>query len=110
MWTPTQPRNRRRFTDFGRSLVLERTATFRGGRYSYRQMMTLPRGATEDVIPEDEWRALERTNIMRALERARYQLWGKGGAADLLGINAATLASRLRKLGIRASELKRRSA
>jgi transcriptional regulator with GAF, ATPase, and Fis domain len=64
----------------------------------------------EDVIPEDEWRALERTNIMRALERARYQLWGKGGAADLLGINAATLASRLRKLGIRASELKRRSA
>ena len=24
---------------------------------------------------------------MRALERARYQLWGSGGAADLLGTN-----------------------
>lgn len=64
---------------------------------------------TEDVIPEHAWRTLERANIMRALERARYQLWGSGGAADLLGINAGTLSSRLRKLGIRASDLKRRS-
>ena len=64
---------------------------------------------TEDVITERAWRALERANIMRALERAHYQLWGSGGAADLLGINAGTLSSRLRKLGIRASELKRRS-
>ena len=64
---------------------------------------------TDDVIPEHAWRTLERANIMRALERARYQLWGSGGAADLLGINAGTLSSRLRKLGIRASDLKRRS-
>jgi hypothetical protein len=35
-------------------------------------------------------------------------LWGTGGAADLLGMNAGTLSSRLRKLGIRASDLKRR--
>ena len=63
---------------------------------------------TDDVITERAWRALERANVMRALERAHYQLWGSGGAADLLGINAGTLSSRLRKLGIRASELKRR--
>ena len=68
-----------------------------------------PSPPTDDVITEDAWRALERANIMRALERAGYQLWGRGGAADLLGINAATLSSRLRKLGIRASDLKRRS-
>ena len=75
------------------------------------QAVPLPSGA-EDVEPQSEvitdrrWRELERSNILRALRRADFRLWGAGGAADLLGVNAATLASRLKKLGIRARDLK----
>jgi transcriptional regulator with GAF, ATPase, and Fis domain len=52
------------------------------------------------VITERECRARERANVIRALERSGGRVYGRGGAADLLGINPATLASRLRALRI----------
>ena len=58
----------------------------------------LPR--TEAVIPEAEWRIHERANVLTALRQARFRVSGKGGAAELLGINPATLASRIKALGI----------
>jgi transcriptional regulator with GAF, ATPase, and Fis domain len=61
-----------------------------------------------DVVPERRWRELERANVLRALTRARFRLSGHGGAADLLGVNAATLASRLKRLGIRPRDHKSR--
>lgn len=42
-------------------------------------------GADEAVIPEQEWRNLERANVIAALRRAGSRISGKGGAADLLG-------------------------
>jgi transcriptional regulator with GAF, ATPase, and Fis domain len=54
----------------------------------------------ETVIPENEWRNRERANIVAALRQAHFKISGKGGAADLLGINPGTLASRLKALGI----------
>ncbi|MBI5086478.1 MAG: sigma 54-interacting transcriptional regulator [Acidobacteria bacterium] len=56
--------------------------------------------SSEAVIPEREWRDLERANIIAALRQANSRISGKGGAADLLGVNASTLASRLKTLGI----------
>lgn len=56
------------------------------------------------VIPEDEWRERERANILNAMHQANYRVSGKGGAADLLGINPGTLASRLKVLGIRKGD------
>ena len=54
-----------------------------------------------DVILTDrECRAHERENLMRALRRADGRVYGAGGAAELLGINPTTLASRLRALKI----------
>jgi transcriptional regulator of acetoin/glycerol metabolism len=54
-----------------------------------------------DVILTDrECRARERANVIKALERAEGRVYGAGGAADLLGINPTTLASRLRALKI----------
>jgi transcriptional regulator with GAF, ATPase, and Fis domain len=44
---------------------------------------------------------VEREHISRTLAAARWRIQGKGGAADLLGINASTLRARMRKLGIR---------
>ena len=52
------------------------------------------------VVTEHEWRELERANVRRALEQAGYRVYGPGGAAALLGVNGATLASRLKKLGL----------
>jgi transcriptional regulator with GAF, ATPase, and Fis domain len=60
-----------------------------------------------DIIPEGRWLDLERDNVLRALRRAGFRLYGRGGAADMLGLNAGTLASRLKRLGIVVSELKR---
>jgi transcriptional regulator with GAF, ATPase, and Fis domain len=52
---------------------------------------------------EAEWRRLERENLLAALEAAGGKVAGSNGAATLLGVNANTLASRLRALGIRRS-------
>jgi transcriptional regulator with GAF, ATPase, and Fis domain len=49
---------------------------------------------------EAEWRKMERENLLRALKQAGGKVSGDGGAADLLGVNPNTLASRLRTLGI----------
>lgn len=54
----------------------------------------------EAVIPEQEWRERERANIVIALRQAGARVSGKGGAADLLGVNPSTLASRMKALGI----------
>jgi transcriptional regulator with GAF, ATPase, and Fis domain len=54
----------------------------------------------EVVITDRECRDRERANVMRALERSAGRVYGRGGAAELLGINPATLASRLRALKI----------
>lgn len=53
------------------------------------------------IIKSDDLSKLERENILAALEFARWKISGVGGAAELLGINPSTLASRLRTLGIR---------
>ncbi|MFN0104428.1 MAG: sigma 54-interacting transcriptional regulator [Bryobacteraceae bacterium] len=55
------------------------------------------------VIPEREWRSMEKANILAAMEAAGGKVSGTGGAAELLGIHPATLASRLRVLGLRGS-------
>jgi transcriptional regulator with GAF, ATPase, and Fis domain len=52
------------------------------------------------VIHEKEWRERERANLLAALHAANFRISGKGGAAELLGINAGTLASRLKAFGI----------
>jgi transcriptional regulator with GAF, ATPase, and Fis domain len=57
--------------------------------------------ADEVVLTDRECRDRERANVMRALERSAGRVYGRGGAAELLGINPATLASRLRALKIK---------
>ena len=65
------------------------------------RMTATPGPDTPDLILTDrECRARERANLMKALERAEGRIYGAGGAAELLGINPTTLASRLRALKI----------
>ncbi|WP_276482376.1 sigma-54-dependent transcriptional regulator [Paraflavitalea pollutisoli] len=42
----------------------------------------------------------ERDHILQTLARCNWRIYGRGGAADLLNINASTLRSRMSKLGI----------
>lgn len=54
----------------------------------------------EVILTDRECRARERANLMKALQRADGRVYGEGGAAELLGMNPTTLASRLRALKI----------
>jgi transcriptional regulator with GAF, ATPase, and Fis domain len=93
--------------------VIERAVILSKGA-RLRLDLALPRvngAAAEPMVPSDrhgddvvltdrECRERERANVMRALERSEGRVYGRGGAAELLGINPTTLASRLRALKI----------
>ncbi|MNG18004.1 Bacterial regulatory protein, Fis family [compost metagenome] len=46
-------------------------------------------------------RELERNNMQAALKASDGKLFGKGGAAELLGLKPTTLASRFKRLEIK---------
>jgi PAS domain S-box-containing protein len=54
----------------------------------------------DGFLTEAQMRDLERSNMHAALKAANGKLFGKGGAAQLLGIKPTTLASRLKRLDI----------
>ena len=59
-----------------------------------------PQPAIGDVVPEPQWRELERRNLLNALRRANWKISGKGGAAELLQIKPSTLESRMKAFAI----------
>jgi PAS domain S-box-containing protein len=90
--------------------VIERAAiTSRDGRLNLDR--ALPENARELPSREGtgapairtvkELEALERENLLRALEAASWKISGEGGAAALLGMNPSTLTSRMKALGLR---------
>jgi len=58
--------------------------------------LTPPRPRSAAVIPDQEWRVMERDNLIAALRVANGRVAGDEGAATLLGIHPATLTSRLK--------------
>jgi PAS domain S-box-containing protein len=54
----------------------------------------------DSILTTDDFKQIERRNIERALRASNGRISGSGGAADLLGLNANTLASRMKVLGI----------
>lgn len=62
--------------------------------------ISLPDREPDELITAEKWRELERANLLAALRRSHNRVSGKGGAAELLGVNPATLTSRLKALGI----------
>jgi PAS domain S-box-containing protein len=57
-------------------------------------------GAAAVIRTAAEMEALERENLVRALEACGWQVAGANGAARRLGLSPSTLASRLKALGI----------
>ncbi|MBF8668242.1 sigma 54-interacting transcriptional regulator [Pseudomonas putida] len=56
--------------------------------------------ANATILTDEQLRALERENTLAALRACQGKLFGKDGAAQLLGLKPTTLASRLKRLGI----------
>ena len=52
---------------------------------------------------EAEMLLRERENILAVLEKSNWKIKGADGAAELLGVNPATLLSRMRKMGLKRS-------
>jgi PAS domain S-box-containing protein len=53
------------------------------------------------VVPEHEMRRRERDNTLVALQQADWKIYGKGGAAERLGLKPTTLVARIKKMGIK---------
>jgi len=56
--------------------------------------------AAGEILTERHLRQLERDNLIAALTRTGWRVGGANGAAELLGISASTLKSRMRALAI----------
>jgi transcriptional regulator with GAF, ATPase, and Fis domain len=87
--------------------VIERaTILARGsGRLHFDLPRTRPRRETAApppaVLKREDLARQEIDNILAALEQSGGRVFGRGGAAELLGMKPTTLASRLKALGIR---------
>jgi PAS domain S-box-containing protein len=53
------------------------------------------------VVAETEMRRWERDNTLAALQQAEWKIYGKGGAAERLGLKPTTLVARIKKMGIK---------
>jgi PAS domain S-box-containing protein len=58
-------------------------------------------GASAPIRTVEEMNALERSNLLLALQTAGWRVSGENGAAQLLGMHPSTLTSRMKALGIR---------
>ncbi len=52
-------------------------------------------------LTEQDFKKLEHDNLVNALESTKWQIYGKDGAAELLGMNPSTLRSRIKALAIK---------
>ena len=60
------------------------------------------------AVSEAEWKRRGRQNLLAALQQMGEKIYGPGGAAELLTIEPATRASRLKALGIKRPSRRRR--
>jgi len=61
-------------------------------------------GDGADYLTEEEFRALEKQNMIAVLRHADGRVWGSDGAAALLGIKPSTLTYRMKAMGISKQE------
>lgn len=57
-----------------------------------------------EFLTDAEFRELEKSNVLAALRKANWQVWGQDGAAELLGIKPSTLNYRMKNFGIQRQE------
>ncbi len=60
--------------------------------------------AVDGVMTVDEERDRSRNNIIAALKKSRWKVYGSDGAANILGLHPQTLTNKMKKLGIKKNE------
>lgn len=84
--------------------LMERQYILSGGNEIHS--ISLPAGIESAVYPDEKLETLEemeRTHIMKVLKACNGRVAGRSGAAEILGIPAQTLYSKMKKLGIRST-------
>jgi formate hydrogenlyase transcriptional activator len=82
--------------------IIERSVLMSDGK----ELQGLPMLSSGKAVEQPQHAAIktmaenEKDHILKALSICNHKLYGPGGAAELLGINASTLKSRMNKLGI----------
>ena len=82
-------------TSTGRSLRFDLPAISGAAPASTAAAVEAPAIATDA-----EMKRRERANLLAALEETGWKISGPEGAAELLGVRATTLSSRIKKLGL----------
>lgn len=60
-----------------------------------------PKPETNSYLTYDEFKELEKANVISALKHANWKTWGDEGAAALLGVKPSTLAYQMKTFGIK---------
>lgn len=60
-----------------------------------------PTPAKTEILSDQEMKRREKDNILAALQKAKWKIYGTDGAAELLKIKPTTLASRIKKFGLK---------
>ena len=84
--------------------VIERAMIVCAGRHL---RMTVPKPATAKLESSTILADLESTHIRTVLESTNWRVRGAGGAAERLGLKPTTLESRMAKLGIRRTSVRK---
>ncbi|PCJ27532.1 MAG: Fis family transcriptional regulator [SAR86 cluster bacterium] len=66
-----------------------------------QQAVNSPVAVASSYLTNDEFKELEKANIIAALQHSNWKTWGDNGAAVLLGIKASTLAYQMKMFGIK---------
>ena len=66
-----------------------------------RRTARAPGEAEPEFLTENELQRRERENLLIILEKTNWKIKGTDGAAELLGVNSATLLSRMKKMGLK---------
>jgi formate hydrogenlyase transcriptional activator len=70
-------------------------------RRSDEQLRAAANDPDGTVFSKDEIDRLERRNILAALEKTSWKIYGPGGAAEMLGVKPTTLAARVTRMGLK---------
>jgi formate hydrogenlyase transcriptional activator len=78
--------------------VIEHAMIISGGK---KLDVRMPASTAKEALTSQALEDVERKHILSVLQRTKWRLTGKGGAAEQLGLKRTTLQSRMKKLDIK---------